>query len=100
MSELSLPEPATLDQRHLIVIATRSPTDCLAAIAHALPRVGGRLRGFSLKPVGAQFEATLRLSSLGDAGADRRVGPATPIFMRPGSGPAWAGCSAPSMPKT
>lgn len=71
MSELSLPEPATLDQRHLIVIATRSPTDCLAAIAHALPRVGGRLRGFSLKPVGAQFEATLRLSSLGDAGADR-----------------------------
>ena len=71
MSDLSLPEPPALDQRHLIVISTRSPTDCLAAIAHALPRVGGRMRGFSLKPVGAQFEATLRLSSVGDAGADR-----------------------------
>ncbi len=69
MNALSCPD--TLDQRHLIVISTRSPIDCLAAIAHALPRVGGRMGGLSLKPVGAQFEAILRLSCLGDDMADR-----------------------------
>jgi hypothetical protein len=68
MTDLST---TSFDERCVIVIATRSPSDCLEAIAHALPRVGGRMRGLSLKPVGAQFEATLRLSNLGETGADR-----------------------------
>lgn len=69
MNALSCPD--TLKQRHLLVISTRSPIDCLAAIAHALPRVGGQMGGLSLKPVGGQFEAMLRISSLGETGADR-----------------------------
>jgi hypothetical protein len=71
MTDLASPEPRSLDERCVIVIATRSPMDCLEAITHALPRSPGWMRGLSLKPVGMQFEVTLRLSGLAEAGAER-----------------------------
>lgn len=65
------PASTALAQRHLILIATASPIDCLEAVSSVLSRVGGQVMAFSLKPVGRQFEASLRLIGLDDTGADR-----------------------------
>lgn len=56
---------------HIILIATTRPQATLAAIADGLGRIDGELRGLSLKPVGASFEAMLRLTGIGEAGAER-----------------------------
>lgn len=60
-----------VDRYHLVLIATASPPACLAAVASALSRVGGEIHTFSLKPVGRQFEAVLRLIGVDDEGAER-----------------------------
>ncbi len=77
------PASTTLAQRQLILIATASPIACLEAVSSVLPRAGGQVLAFSLKPVGRQFEATLRLVGLDDAGADRV---AAMIAAWPGAG--------------
>ncbi|MGA0602396.1 hypothetical protein ACO2Q3_16930 [Caulobacter sp. KR2-114] len=56
---------------HVLHISTASPSACLDAVQSALGRVGGQLRAFSLRPVGARFEAVLRLGGLPDTGAER-----------------------------
>ena len=58
-------------QDHLILIATAAPVACLEAVSSVLSRAGGQVRGLSLKPVGQQFEAVLRLTGVDEAAADR-----------------------------
>jgi hypothetical protein len=60
-----------VDQRHIIVISTASPTACLEAVSSVVGRVGGHVGAFSLKPVAMRFEAVLRLSGIDDAAAAR-----------------------------
>jgi len=68
---LDVPEYDQLRLVHVILIATTAPQATLAALADGLGRIDGQLRGFSLKPVGARFEAVLRLTGIGEAGAER-----------------------------
>jgi hypothetical protein len=56
---------------HVILIATATPQATLAAIADGLGRVHGQLCGLSLKPVGARFDAVLRLTGIGEMAAER-----------------------------
>jgi hypothetical protein len=58
-------------QDHLILISTAAPVACLEAMSSVLSRAGGQVRGLSLKPVGLQFEAVLRLTGVDEAAADR-----------------------------
>ena len=69
MTPSLLHPPAAL--LHVISISTTSPQACLDAVPEALRRCGGQVRGFSLKPVGAGFEAVLRLTGIGEAAAER-----------------------------
>ena len=64
------PAASAVGQRHLVLISTTSPIACLEAVCDVLSRAGGQVLGFSLKPVGRQFEAILRLAGIDDAGAD------------------------------
>jgi hypothetical protein len=59
------------DQRRLILISTASPAACLEAVSSVLGRVPSQVVAFSLKPVGARFEAVLRLTGVDEAGAER-----------------------------
>ncbi|HEX7759445.1 MAG TPA: hypothetical protein VF459_08085 [Caulobacteraceae bacterium] len=73
----SLPEPAAPplergpDRQHVLHISTACPSACLEAVQNALGRIGGQVRAFNLRPVGARFEAVLRLAGLADAAAER-----------------------------
>ncbi len=59
---------------HVLSISTCSPQACLEAVASVVGRSGGRMRGFSLKPLGSRFEAVLRLSDINEADAWRVAG--------------------------
>jgi hypothetical protein len=56
---------------HVISISTASPQACLDAVPSVLRQCGGRVGGFNLKPSGDGFEAVLRLTGIGEAGAQR-----------------------------
>jgi hypothetical protein len=64
-------QPAPINALHVLHISTTSPRACLEAVQASLGRVGGQVRAFSLRPVGARFEAVLRLTGLPDAAAAR-----------------------------
>ncbi len=67
-----LSEPSTTpDRLHVLHISTACPSACLEAAPSVLARTGGQIRAFSLRPVGARFEAVLRLTGLSDADAER-----------------------------
>jgi hypothetical protein len=59
---------------HVLSISTRSPHDCVEAVAAVLRRCGGRMLGFSLKPAGASYSAVLRLGGIDEAAAGRIAG--------------------------
>lgn len=59
------------DRTHVLHISTASPSACLEAVQSTLGRTGGQVRAFNLRPVGARFEAVLRLAGLPDAAAER-----------------------------
>ena len=61
----------TPDLLHVLSISTGSPQACLEAVASVVGPCGGRMRGFTLKPSGARFEAVLRLSGIDEAAAWR-----------------------------
>jgi len=63
--------PLPAQALHVLHISTASPRACLEAVQSALGRVGGQVRAFNLRPVGARFEAVLRLAGLPDTGAER-----------------------------
>lgn len=56
---------------HVILIATAKPRATLAAVASELGRSHGELRGLTLKPVGARFDAVLRLTGIDEEAAER-----------------------------
>lgn len=56
---------------HVLVVATPSPQACLDAITAIVRWSRCEIRGFSLKPVGAKFEAVLRIANLDDETARR-----------------------------
>ncbi len=64
-----LPEPPV--RQHVLHISTACPRACLEAVQSTLGRIGGHIRAFNLRPVGARFEAVLRLTGLADATAER-----------------------------
>ena len=67
-----LSEPSTTpDRLHVLHISTACPSACLEAVQSTLGRIGGQVRAFNLRPVGARFEAVLRLTGLSDADAER-----------------------------
>ena len=65
------PEYDQLRPVHVVLIATAAPHATLAAIADGLCRIECQLRGLSLKPVGASFEAVLRLGGISEGDAER-----------------------------
>jgi hypothetical protein len=77
------PAPSDVDQRHLIVISTTAPLACLEAVTGALAAGAAQLGGFSLKRVGARFEAVLQLTGLDDDAAEHL---AALIAARPDAG--------------
>jgi hypothetical protein len=68
---LDAPEYDQLRLVHVILIATTAPQATLAAIADGLCRIECQLHGLSLKPVGASFEAVLRLAGISEGAAER-----------------------------
>lgn len=63
--------PPVTEQVHLVVISTTAPAPCLEAVSEALTHAGAQLRQFSLRALGDRFEASLRLTGVDEAGAQR-----------------------------